>query len=209
MSEDGTAQVEPVGAGGRPAPAGEPPMAIPGKTTDYTDGRAPYDWQSKFPEEARKHICREALILAIALVISICATSVALAFSGSSCLLAFPTLGPNVSASIDVRMIALFCCGAVGGTTFSIKWLIHAVARGSWHLDRRLWRLFVPLVGGVYACAVLTLLDSGMILGRAGDVSRGIASAASMGFLIGYFSDGVSGLLTNIANAVFGTIREK
>jgi hypothetical protein len=48
-----------------------------------------------------------------------------------------------------------------------------------------------------------------MILGRAGDVSRGTASAASLAFLIGYFSDGVSGLLTNIANAVFGTVREK
>jgi hypothetical protein len=184
-------------------------MAIPGKTTDYTDGRAPYDWPSKFPEEARKYIYREALILAIILAILICVTSVALAFSGCPCLVAFPALGPNVSANIDPRMIALFFSGAVGGTTFSIKWLIHAVARGSWHLDRQLWRLFVPLVGGVYACAVLTLLDSGMILGRAGDVSRGIASAASMGFLIGYFSDGVSGLLTNIANAVFGTIREK
>jgi hypothetical protein len=184
-------------------------MAIPGKTADYTDGRAPYDWQSKFPAEARKYICREALILAITLVISICATSIALAFSGSSCLMAFPTLGPNVSANIDPRMVVLFFCGAVGGTTFSIKWLIHAVAKGSWHLDRQLWRLFVPLVGGVYACAVLTLLDSGMILGRAGDVSRGIAGTASMGFLIGYFSDGVSGLLTNIANAVFGTVREK
>jgi hypothetical protein len=143
------------------------------------------------------------------LLILICLTSIALVFSGSPCLVAFPTLGPNVSANIDPRMIVLFFCGAVGGTTFSIKWLIHSVAKGNWHLDRRLWRLFVPLVGGVYACAVLTLLDSGMILGRAGDVTRGIASAASMAFLIGYFSDGVSGLLTNIANAVFGTIREK
>jgi hypothetical protein len=172
-------------------------MAVPGKTIDYTDGRAPYDWQSKFPAEARKHIYREAVLLAVTLLILICLTGVTLAFSGS------------ISANIDPRIIVLFFCGAIGGTTFSIKWLIHSVAKGSWHLDRRLWRLFVPLVGGVYACAVLTLLDSGMILGRVGDVSRGTASTASMAFLIGYFSDGVSGLLTNIANAVFGTVREK
>jgi hypothetical protein len=212
VSEDGTTGAEPAGAVAPAAPTtpnGEPPMAVPGKTTDYTDGRAPYDWQSKFPVEARKHICCEAVILALTLLILICLTSIALVFSGSTYPVAFPTLGPNVSANIDPRMIVLFLCGAVGGTTFSIKWLIHAVAKGSWHLDRQLWRLFVPLVGGVYACAVLTLLDSGMILGRAGDVSRGTASAASMAFLIGYFSDGVSGLLTNIANAVFGTIREK
>lgn len=210
MLEDGTTEAEPAGAAARPAPTtpnDELPMAIPGKTTDYTDGRAPYDWQSKFPVEARKRICCEAVILAITLLIFICLTSIALVFSGNPYLMVFPTLGPNVSANIDPRMIVLFFCGAVGGTTFSIKWLIHSVAKGSWHLDRQLWRLFVPLVGGVYACAVLTLLDSGMILGRAGDVSRGTASAASMAF--GYFSDGVSGLLTNIANAVFGTIREK
>jgi hypothetical protein len=192
-----------------PTMLGEPTMAMPGKTTDYTDGRAPYDWQSKFPAEASKHICCEAIILAITLLISIFFTSIALIYAGNPNLLAFPMLGPNASTNIDPRIIVLFFCGSVGGTTFSIKWLIHSVAKGSWHLDRRLWRLFVPLVGGVYACAVLTLLDSGMILGRAGDVSRGTASAASMAFLIGYFSDGVSGLLTNIANAVFGTIREK
>jgi hypothetical protein len=205
--------------GAEPANATEPPpptssnsaspMAVPGKSTDYTDDRAPYDWQSKFPVEARRRICWEAVILAITLLILICLTALALAFSGATYPIALPTLGPNVTANIDPRMIVLFLCGAVGGTTFSIKWLIHAVAKGSWHLDRQLWRLFVPLVGGVYACAVLTLLDSGMILGHSGDASRGTASAASMAFLVGYFSDGVSGLLTNIANAVFGTIREK
>lgn len=201
MSKDGTTGAEPSD--------GAPPMAMPGKTIDYTDGRAPYDWQSKFPPEARKHICYEAVILAIVLLILIFLSSIALVLSGGSYLVAFPALGPNASANVDPRMVVLFFCGGVGGTTFSIKWLIHAVAKGSWHLDRQLWRLFVPLVGGVYACAVLTLLDSGMIIGHPGDVSRGIASSASMAFLIGYFSDGVSGLLTNIANAVFGTIREK
>ncbi len=197
VSEDATMAAEPADTAARSPPNGEPPMAVPGKTIDYTDGRAPYDWQSRFPVEARKHIYCEAVLLAVTLLILICLTSVTLAFSSS------------ISANIDPRIIVQFFCGAVGGTTFSIKWLIHSVAKGSWHLDRRLWRLFVPLVGGVYACAVLTLLDSGMILGHAGDVSRGTASTASMAFLIGYFSDGVSGLLTNIANAVFGTVREK
>jgi hypothetical protein len=208
VSEDVTTGAEPAG-GVADTSNGAPPMAVPGKTTDYTDGRAPYDWKSKFPAEARKYIHFEAVILAIALLIFVCLASVALVFSDSPHPVVISTLGPNVSANIDPRMVVLFFCGGVGGTTFSIKWLIHSVAKGNWHLDRQLWRLFVPIVGGVYACAVLTLLDSGMILGRAGDVSRGIASSASMAFLIGYFSDGVSGLLTNIANAVFGTIREK
>jgi hypothetical protein len=141
VSEDEKTEAEPAEAVSCPAPTAtndEPPMAMPGKTTDYTDGRAPYDWQSKFPAEARKHICYEAVILAITLLIFICLTSIALVFSGAPYLVAFPTLGPNVSANIDPRMIVLFFCGAVGGTTFSIKWLIHSVAKGSWHLDRQL-----------------------------------------------------------------------
>lgn len=97
----------------------------------------------------------------------------------------------------------------VGGATFSIKWLIHSTAKGGWHLDRRYWRYFVPLVGGIYACVVLTLFASGIIRGPGPEPSRDVASTAALAFLIGYFSDGVSGLLTNIANAVFGTLREK
>jgi hypothetical protein len=139
VSEDGIAGVEPGGAAAPPAqtpPNGAPPIAVPGKTTDYTDGRAPYDWQSKFPTEARKHICCEAVILAITLLVLIGLTTVALVFSGATYPVALPTLGANVTANIDPRMIVLFLCGAVGGTTFSIKWLIHAVAKGSWHLAR-------------------------------------------------------------------------
>lgn len=189
MSEDGTAGTNLAGAAA-PTPAilnGDPAIAVPGKTIDYTDGRAPYDWKSRFPVEACKHIRCEAIILGAVLVLLICFTSVALVFSSATYTMAFPTLGPNASANVDPRLIVLFFSGGVGGTTFSIKWLIHAVAKGSWHLDRQLWRLFVPLVGGVYACAVLTLLDTGMILGHAGEASRGTASAASMAFLIGYF----------------------
>ena len=97
----------------------------------------------------------------------------------------------------------------MGGVTFSIKWLIHSAARGSWHLDRRYWRMLVPLIGGVYACVVVTLFDSGFMSGHISEPNRSIASTSALAFLIGYFSDGVSGLLTNVANAVFGTLREK
>ena len=41
--------------------------------------------------------------------------------------------------------------GSVGGTIFAIKWLVHSVANGLWHQDRFLWRVFVPLTGGIYA----------------------------------------------------------
>lgn len=136
---------------------------------------------------------------------------VALCISGTFSNVAVPISSADNSPvmNVDARIIAIFFCGNVGGTTFSIKWLVHSVAKGSWHQDRTYWRFFVPLIGGVYACVVLTLFDSGLIGGHTSDPNRSMASTAALAFLIGYFSDGVSGLLTNIANAVFGTLREK
>jgi hypothetical protein len=183
----------------------------PSKGQDYTDNRPPWDWRSKYPPEARKCINIEAGILASALIVLVICAGVALCLSDSFSNTSVPiSSAPNSPLMhIDARIIAVFLCGNVGGTTFSIKWLIHSVAKGSWHLDRTYWRFFVPLIGGVYACVMLTLFDSGIIGGHTPDPNRGIASTAALAFLIGYFSDGVSGLLTNIANAVFGTLREK
>jgi hypothetical protein len=118
---------------------------------------------------------------------------------------------PDASATvirIDIRLLSIFFIGCLGGTTFSVKWLIHSAARSKWHLDRRYWRFFVPLIGGVYACVVLTLFDFG-VLGSHGGQPPEMAMTAAYAFLVGYFSDGVSGLLSNIANAVFGTLEKK
>jgi hypothetical protein len=177
---------------------------------DYTDDRAPWDWPSKYPAAARERINTEAKLLALALVALLVAAGFFLCLSGAFSNTTVPiSLGTTGTINFDARIIAIFLCGNVGGTTFSIKWLIHSVAKGRWHLDRTYWRYFVPLIGGVYATVVLTLLDSGFVGGHAPDPQRGLASTAALAFLIGYFSDGVSGLLSNVANAVFGTLREK
>jgi hypothetical protein len=188
------------------------PMA-PSPGHDYTDNRLPWDWSSKYPPEARKYINREATLLAIALVLLLVVSGFALCLSGSFSNIAVPiSLGSTsvTNMTVDARIVAVFLCGSVGGATFSIKWLVHSVAKGTWHRDRTYWRYFVPLIGGVYAAVVLTLFNSGMIVGHPADPQQGgIAGSASLAFLTGYFSDGVSGLLSNIANAVFGTLREK
>jgi hypothetical protein len=187
-------------------------MATPVGAKDFTDKRAPWDWKSRYPAEANAHINREAWILAIALIAFLLLASATLCFAGHP--VRFPLLGsllgdPAAPVMIEPQLIGVFFSGGVGGATFSIKWLIHSVAKGMWHLDRRYWRLLVPLIGGVYACVVLTLLDAGFIGAQTAQTTRSTASAAALGFLIGYFSDGVSGLLTNVANAVFGTLQEK
>jgi hypothetical protein len=107
-----------------------------------------------------------------------------------------------------MKLLAVFCTGALGGTTFSIKWLMHSVATGRWHLDRFYWRLFVPLVGGVYAVIVLNLAGAGLMSGTI-TAQSSVGTLSALAFLVGYFSDGVSGSLTNVANAVFGSVEKK
>ncbi len=190
------------------------PFAGPGKPqSDYTDGRPPGKWETAYPAAARRCINEEACILAIAMILFCVIDGLLLGLSGQTIIwpLTFLANQPDSSVTvlkIDIRILTIFFVGCLGGTTFSVKWLIHSAAKSKWHLDRRYWRLFVPLIGGVYACVVLTLFEGGVI-GSHGNQPREIAMTAAYAFLVGYFSDGVSGLLSNIANAVFGTLEKK
>jgi hypothetical protein len=181
-------------------------FATPLAKDEYTDDRKPWEWQSRYPNEARSGITREAWTLGVQLVLLLIFTGLALGLATRS--LNVP-IGSQLTFNFEFRLVAIFLCGWVGGTAFSIKWLVHAAATGRWHLDRRYWRLLIPLVGGVYACVVLTLIDTGLVGGQSADKSRPIAVSAAFSFLVGYFSDGVSGLLSNVANAVFGTLEKK
>ena len=188
-------------------------FTVPGKPSDeYTDGRPPGLWRSNYPPDARRCINQEACILASLMVLLCAVDGALLGMSGQTIILPLDFLAkqPDEAVTvikIDVRWLIAFFVGCLGGTTFSVKWLVHSAAKSKWHLDRRYWRLFVPLIGGVYACVVLTLLEGG--IGTRNGPPRDIAMMAAYAFLVGYFSDGVSGLLSNIANAVFGTLEKK
>lgn len=198
---------------GPPHEPSKPFTGLPAGKDDYTDGRAPWDWKSKYSDEARRGINFENRILFTYLAAFLALSGFGLSFAGGTLQVVLNALAGVQDApgavNADCRLLALFFVGCLGGTTFSMKWLIHAVAKGRWHLDRRYWRLIVPLLGGVYACVVLTLLDAGFLGGTVTDKPRPLAVAAALAFLIGYFSDGVSGLLSNIAGAVFGTLDKK
>ncbi|MGO4122884.1 hypothetical protein AB4Z01_00730 [Inquilinus sp. YAF38] len=196
-----------------------PEFAQPGAAkAEYTDGRLPGDWKTKYPAEARRCINQEALILSAILAVVTFLSGLFLSLSGHSWQIPLSFL---ISDSDPIRavemprmnivfqLVATYFVGSLGGTTFSIKWLVHSVAKSKWHLDRRYWRLFVPFIGGIYACVVLTLLDGGLLGSQASASPRSGAATAALAFMIGYFSDGVSGLLSNIANAVFGTLEKK
>jgi hypothetical protein len=183
-----------------------PPMKSPvGSDQDYTDGRKPWHWESHYPVEARKYMSTEAIALVGMLVAALLADGVCLGLAGQP--VSIGVGGPQIW--ISFRLLAIFCSGWVGGVTFSMKWLIHSVAKGKWHMDRRYWRFMVPVIGGVYACVVMTLFGAGLFATQPTEQSGTISSTAALAFLVGYFSDGVSGLLSNVANAVFGTLEKK
>lgn len=187
-----------------PAPPSDKPVVDP--TKGFDDGRKPWDWDTRFPLEARRLINREALIAGGYLALFLAATFICTGFSVKT----FPIhITENLVFSLQVELLAIFFTGALGGTTFSIKWLMHSVATGKWHEDRFYWRVFVPLVGGVYAVIVMNLFSGGMIGMGGPSTDRSISTITALAFLVGYFSDGVSGLLSNVANAVFGTVEKK
>lgn len=173
----------------------------------FDDGREPWEWESRYPGEAKARIKLEATIAAGYLLALLLLTFISAGFIDQSFTGIDPLFGK--SYRFDVILFAVFLTGALGGTTFSIKWLMHSVATGKWHVDRFYWRIFVPLVGGVYAVVVLNLFSSGLIGGGVSHAGTSPATMTALAFLVGYFSDGVSGLLTNVAKAVFGTVEKK
>lgn len=203
--------VEPAMTGTEQTPVPEPAdQAVQtGPKDEYTDGRKPWEWKSKFPSEARKEIRVEAIILVVGLVVCVALSGGFLALGDQVVQFSTGPVSSPLTFTLDAKLLALFFTGCVGGITFSIKWLVHAAATGKWHQDRRYWRLLIPWLGGVYALAVLALASGGYVGGQTSDPARFAAASPALAFLIGYFSDGVSGLLSNIANAVFGTLEKK
>ena len=184
-------------------------FSTPIKTDEYTDGRKLWEWQSKFPNEAQNAIKFEARVLISSLAVTLLLAGLFLGLGDASFEFKLPVGQTSPSLFVSCKLLATFFTGCLGGVTFSIKWLVHTAATGKWHLDRRYWRLLVPCVGGVYALVVLALFDAGLFAGSNGGAAGVSTLSPALAFLVGYFSDGVSGLLSNVANAVFGTLEKK
>ncbi len=181
------------------------------------DGRKPWEWRTRFPAEAWKQIWLEAAYLVFCLAVFGLTSVLSAAYVPEQFTYNFncaPDIGSPTKQvcsqfSFTKTWLACYFAGGLGGTVLTIKWLIHSVGTGKWHQDRVFWRLFVPWIGGVYSVIIHGLANSGLIGGQTSDGSTALVTVVSISFLVGYFSDGVSGLLTNVANAVFGTVIEK
>ena len=167
---------------------------------DITDNRKLWDWEPRYPPEARKAIRFEAVYLAVSLL-SI--PPLLLAFYCRIPAIAWALLNPSAQSAVERYGLA-WLGGGLGGTLFALKWLYHVVAHGLWNHDRRLWRLFTPHISGGLAFATIALVSSGLM--RIFDTSAFSRNSMVVGlsFLVGYFSDNAVAKLTEIANTVFG-----
>ena len=160
------------------------------------------DWQSKYTDPAaRWGIQGEAYYLAIL-------------FFGAPLLalvlwLEYPKFWLGMTDE-KYRMLFLYSLawvgGTFGGTMFDIKWLYHSVAKQTWHLDRRLWRIFTPHISGGLAFVVVALISSGLlqVFDRRATESKSLVFG--LAFLVGYFSDNSIAKLAEVASTIFGPV---
>jgi hypothetical protein len=89
----------------------------------------------------------------------------------------------------------------LGGIVFGLKFFYHAVAKGLWHQDRRIWRLMSPYLSMSIGLVVGAMIDASFI-----STAKPISGAAfvSIGFLAGYFADRAVAKMGEVASVVFG-----
>lgn len=165
-----------------------------------TDDRELFDWKGHYPNEAKIEIHYEARVIGGILFLTF--GLLFLTWRGT----AFELLSDGCttcSRETFDRYAYFYLGGQLGGILFGVKYLYKVVARGRWHLDRRLWRFFSPFLSGGLAFVVGALTDSG-VMGLTAKASSGSAYF-SLGFIAGYFADSALAKMQEIADTVFGS----
>lgn len=165
-----------------------------------TDNRAALDWEGHYPKEAKREINYEARVVAGILFLTF--LGLLLTWRGTAFELLSGECGTCSRDAFD-RYAYFYLGGQLGGILFGVKYLYKVVARGRWHLDRRLWRFFSPFLSGGLAFVVGALTDSGVM----GLTVKGSSGSAyfSLGFIAGYFADSALAKMQEIADTVFGS----
>jgi hypothetical protein len=171
---------------------------------DLTDGREPFDWESRYPVNARRWMRAEAIyLLSLLFLVPI---SVGISATGR------PASWLNLALSENnyTTFLAFFWAwlgGMLGGTLFSLKWLYHSRAKGLWNMDRIFWRLFTPHLSAGLSFAFVALVSSGLLNLFNNEILNKPLLSFSLSFLTGYFSDTAIAKLTEVAETVFGPTR--
>ena len=163
------------------------------------DGRALFTPDSRWPTKVRTLQRNEAiyiicLLLASLLVIAMLGV-VAANSTECTCVSVFGTEWPIVVAKYGF----LAAGGLLGGTVYGAKWLYHAVAKGLWHKDRRMWRYMQPWISLGTTVGIWALIDSGFFKSAPQNISM-----LGIGFVVGYLSDQFLAKMKEITNVLFG-----
>lgn len=168
-----------------------------GFMSDPTDGREKCDWKSGYEVEALKEIKWERKFLSTLF-------AAILIVSGGLCILSKTLLFSTTEVNSYCPYIFGALGGTLGGTVFSMKWLIHSVARNFWNIDRQLWRILTPFISTAIAL-IITILFNSDLVPSSDDYIWPISKSFGVGFLSGYFSDNAIGKLTELAQVLFGS----
>ena len=163
------------------------------------DGRDPFEWDSRYPNDALRIIRAEALALVFALFLALIGLLVTWLGAWEA------ILAPRFDKEFGVLNWFAYVCfsGLAAGSIFSMKWLYHAVGKGYWHIDRQLWRFMSPLISLSVAFFVSILIHANLIDGPGAVASP--STAIAIGFLAGYFSDNAIAKMLEVANVLFGS----
>ncbi|MBL4832232.1 MAG: hypothetical protein JKY55_20435 [Aliivibrio sp.] len=176
-----------------------------------TDGRRKLQYHSRYPEDIKIKIKIEAMVLAAVVVGALVVSLLVVGLSNNTNIFWLnDVLERLVGSSIPKFLTYVFvgCFGTIGGATFSIKWLIHSVAKGYWNEDRVYWRYFVPLTSCIISVVFTALVFSELIRPFDHKEFGNWSVCIWFGFLTGYFSDSLIGVLNNLSNALFGTVKD-
>jgi hypothetical protein len=192
------------------ASGGGKPVAR-GWDSDITDGRKVGEWESiyKGKGEVSKEIKEEAIYLAIIFGVFLIGVFV-LIYKAYVCDQSSQTSPSQNDAGNDrclfYNFLGAWIAGTLGGCSFGIKWMYHAVAKGLWHQDRKLWRLYSPHLAGVVSLFMVLLVSSGLLQMFDPNFSHRLIGVLAFSFLVGYFSDKALAKMADVAETLFGGV---
>ena len=170
------------------------------ETNVNTDGRKQYDWESKYPECAQKEMKKEAIYIAIILII---AFSLLIFIVGGLIDKVGNLIGLEAKKTASLEgVIIYFFSGLLGGPIFGLKYFYRVVSRGYWSQDRKYWRFFSPWISACVAFVVGCMVLSGYINATQ---TQSFAAEICVGFITGYFADEAVGKMSEVATALFGS----
>jgi hypothetical protein len=165
--------------------------------SDLTDGRERGNWESRYDENAQTFIKKEKLYL-IWCFITCFLLTIFLSFAYEGCITNLFCV-PKDTYTLSFAFLG----GFLGGTLYSMKWLIHSVGKNNWNRDRHLWRILTPLLSAAIALLFIILLNNDYI---PIEKMKALTMLKVFGVatLVGYFSDNAIGKLAEVAQVLFG-----